>query len=152
VKREKSPRAVPVICLPGEGQFIPIGTTHGGITLKASGGETGGRMTAYEGVLAPNSGGPARHRHQRMDETFYILEGVVTFEVDGRIHEAGVGTHVYVPRETVHAFRNRGAEPARVLVSSVPGGFEGYFAEMQAHGAEAGAWNVEVVGPSLDVE
>ncbi len=155
---EEPVAAEPVIYPPGEGRFIPIGTTKGGITIKASAGETDGQITVYEGVLAPNSGGPARHRHKSMDELIYILEGEVTFEIAGTVHLATAGTHLFIPKGTAHAFRNRASKPARMLVSSLPGGFEGYFDEMLARGSETGAWDavnrawdVEVVGSPMDV-
>jgi len=40
------------------------------------------------------------------------------------------GDFVNVPRDTVHAFKNVGSEPARMIVTFVPAGFERYFEEV----------------------
>jgi hypothetical protein len=46
---------------------------------------------------------------------------------------AGPGSHVYAPRCTCHAFQNLGTEPARMIVTVVPGGLDLFFEEISAN-------------------
>ncbi|MBC8091831.1 MAG: cupin domain-containing protein [Pseudonocardia sp.] len=75
----------------------------------------------FESVLPPRWSGPPPHVHGRYDEAFHILDGVVTFTLDGVIHECPTGSAVFVPRGAAHGFGNTSAEPARVLVVATPG-------------------------------
>jgi mannose-6-phosphate isomerase-like protein (cupin superfamily) len=58
----------------------------------------------------PGSGSPAGlHRH-RVDQLFYILQGIMTVEVSGETFRAGPGTLVVFPAGTPHRHSNDGAE------------------------------------------
>ena len=50
--------------------------------IKAAREETGGRFTLVE--VAENEGETPLHVHHREDETFFVLEGEIDFEVDGK--------------------------------------------------------------------
>lgn len=67
------------------------------------------------------------HVHHRTDESFYVLSGRLTLQVDGRTHELGPGEYVFIPRGTPHAQGNTGAEPARLLLTVSSGDFIGFF-------------------------
>jgi len=43
------------------------------------------------------------------------------------VHELGLGGFAFVPRGTVHNFRNTAVGPSRILVGFAPGGMEGFF-------------------------
>lgn len=73
--------------------------------------------------------GPPPHYHTREEESFYILEGEITFTVDGKTVSGTSGTFVQVPRETPHAFKNLSASPARMLIHCAPSGFDEFMAE-----------------------
>lgn len=47
--------------------------------------------------------GPPPHKHG-WDEAFYVLQGEVNFQCDGKSSVCSVGTLVHVPRGTVHGF------------------------------------------------
>src|SRR5438874_194120 len=49
-------------------------------TFLVTGAECGGRLFAME-ALVPTGGGPPPHIHRREDETFYVLDGLVTFRL-----------------------------------------------------------------------
>jgi quercetin dioxygenase-like cupin family protein len=91
--------------------------------VKAGAGATGGRMAAFEQLAPPGSATPM-HRHDNTDEHFYVLSGEVHFHGPSGRKRCGAGTFVAVPRGTVHGFRVTSAEPARLLVLSVPATFE----------------------------
>lgn len=87
----------------------------GAITLKIliSGDDTGGSLAVFEDVVQPGIG-PGRHIHQGQDETFFFLEGRFDVEIDGVLHHMQPGDVAFVPRETVHAFKNVGDSAGRL--------------------------------------
>lgn len=95
----------------------------------ATGAETGGTYALWE-ALVPPGGGPPPHLHTREVEGFYVLEGEVTFLLNGAKHVAGPGVHVSVPLRTMHSFKNESAEPARMLIMAAPAGLEEMFFEV----------------------
>ena len=64
------------------------------------------------------------HVHDEEDDSFYIVEGEMTFLFGGREEKAGPGTFVLVPPGVEHGFRNDGAVPVRMLNIHAPGGFD----------------------------
>lgn len=73
--------------------------------------------------LCPKDSGPPPHVHIWSDETFYVLEGEVTFLMDDEISKVAAGGFVVIPRNTVHGFRVD-SEEARVLNSYTPASWE----------------------------
>jgi hypothetical protein len=65
------------------------------------------------------------HVHAREDEWFYVLEGELTFWVDGRVVVAPAGSFVLGPRGIPHTFLVSSDE-ARFLVGVEPAGFEDF--------------------------
>ncbi len=97
----------------------------------ATGADTSGRYFMME-ALVPPGGGPPPHVQTREDEGFYVLDGTVTFWVDGREVEAAPGAFLNVPIGTLHNFRNRTEQDARMLILFAPAGIEGMFSKMGA--------------------
>ena len=66
------------------------------------------------------------HVHADEDDSFYILEGEISFELgeDGEQVVAGPGTFVLVPPGVRHGFANRRDTPARILNVHAPAGFD----------------------------
>jgi len=100
-----------------------------GVTILASGKETNGAFAQVEGLLAPGGEAPP-HIHHREDETFYVLEGSVELRLGEVTYVVEPGDYIQVPRGTVHSLRNVGEHTARALVTFVPAGLEGFFAEV----------------------
>lgn len=98
-------------------------------TFLAAGEDTGGAYALIHASVPPQ-GGPPPHVHRREDETFYVLDGELTFQVDGRTIPATAGTFVTLPRGSLHAFKNTGTTTARMLITVNPSGLEQYFAEV----------------------
>lgn len=97
------------------------------ITVLLSGEDTGGKLAMCLGTTPPQSG-PPPHYHEREDEWFYPLEGSVEFLLNGEWQAVEPGTGIFVPRGEVHAFRNAGSEPLKMLIQTSPAGFERFFA------------------------
>lgn len=49
--------------------------------------------------------GPGLHFHKKMEESFYILEGKVTFTIDGKEKIAAKGEFFAVPKLIVHQWK-----------------------------------------------
>jgi quercetin dioxygenase-like cupin family protein len=75
----------------------------------------------------PPGGGPPLHTHATEDEFFLVLEGEISFWIDGTITRVGAGGTAFVPRSVPHCFKNRSSSSARVLVLFTPGHIEGFF-------------------------
>src|SRR5262245_10756120 len=97
--------------------------------ILASGEETGGAYALCEGIIAPGNG-PPPHVHTREDETFYVLEGEITFTIAGNQRTAKPGDFFHGPRGIEHTLKNTGSKPARVLVTVLPAGLEKFFREI----------------------
>jgi len=61
----------------------------------ATGEDTNGKYALWEAIVPPG-GGPPPHVHSREEEGFYVLEGEITFTVNGE-----------------RAWRRRGRSPCR---------------------------------------
>jgi quercetin dioxygenase-like cupin family protein len=64
------------------------------------------------------------HVHDGEDDAFYILEGEMTFTVEGEDVKAPPGTFVLVPPGVRHGFRNDGDTAVRMLNIHAPAGFD----------------------------
>jgi quercetin dioxygenase-like cupin family protein len=88
-------------------------------TIKASAEQTNGRFSFIE-ELAPRGAGTPLHVHQEDDETFYVLEGELTFYLDeDQPVAASAGSFVHIPGGVVHAFEVT-SETARYLIITTP--------------------------------
>lgn len=110
---------------PGSGKtYSAVGDKY---VMLATGEQTGGAYCLVEATVPPG-GGPPPHYHTREEESFYVLEGEITFTVDGKTVIGTPGTFVQIPRGTPHAFKNQSSAPARMLVHCAPAGFERFMA------------------------
>ena len=114
----------PVVVPPGDGKVLRAFGDE--ITVHLSGAETGGKFTMFTTVTPPG-GGPPPHYHANEEEWFLPLEGRVEFFMNDVWTEVPMGTIVFMPRGAVHAFRNPGQKPLRILIHAAPAGFETFF-------------------------
>lgn len=111
---------------PAEGRLIgAVGDIYRFI---ATGDETGGRYTLVEATVPPG-GGPPPHIHSREEETFYVVEGEVTFQIGDETTVCGPGSFVHVPIGNLHAFKNESPRAAKMLITFSPSGLEEMFFE-----------------------
>ena len=87
---------------------------------------TGGAFAVVELKEMPDYRTPP-HVHPAMDESFYVLEGVLEINLAGTEHQVPAGSYVHVPRGTPHAQGAAGGQPVRMLAWLSPGGFEAFF-------------------------
>ena len=98
-------------------------------TILASGEDTGGAYALIHAVIPPG-GGPPPHIHRREDEAFYVLEGELTFQAEGKDIPASVGAWISLSRGSLHCFRNNSTTTAKMLIVVNPSGLETFFAEV----------------------
>jgi len=89
--------------------------------------DSGGRFSVIEITAGPATAMPW-HLHPDQDETFYILDGEVEFDVADQSFKAVKGSFVNVPKGIGHRFEVK-SESARILNSFYPAGFEKLIAE-----------------------
>ena len=122
----------------GAARLIQPGTgcrfaVAGGIyTIKATGKDTGGAYAMVEMLAPPQSGSPS-HLHSREVESFYILEGSLSFWLADAKLTGAAGYLVIAPPGLPHAFKNGGPTPARALLLITPAGLEKFFEEVVPH-------------------
>lgn len=117
----------PTINVPPQGRTVAVvGDVY---RFLATGEETNGRYAMWEAIVPPG-GGPPPHVHSREEEGFYILEGEITFTVNGEKIVAKAGTFANMPVGTPHSFKNESGQPARMLISVAPAGLEQMFFEV----------------------
>jgi len=112
---------------PGEGAaYSAVGDVY---RFLATGAQTGGSYALAEARVLPG-GGPPPHIHHREDESFFIIEGELTFRLGAETVLAPAGTFIQGPRGVPHAFKNEGTMPARMLILTTPPNFEHFLREI----------------------
>jgi mannose-6-phosphate isomerase-like protein (cupin superfamily) len=99
------------------------------MAFKAVADRTNGDFSLMERTLPPNGRRPLPHRHVNCSEAFFVLDGTVTFMVNGRELHGGPEDFLLVPRGAAHTFGNGSDAPARLLVLHAPA-MDAYFAEL----------------------
>ena len=92
------------------------------LCIRVHGAQVNSRYAIMENVAAPGTATPM-HFHAE-DEIFHVLEGTVTFSINGDVFNASVGSIVVIPAGAHHAWRNRSNAPVRMSTIFSPGGVE----------------------------
>jgi quercetin dioxygenase-like cupin family protein len=95
--------------------------------VKALGEQTGGAFALIEQTIPAGFASPY-HLHHREDETFYVLDGEVTFISGDRRIKGTAGSYIFLPRNIPHGFRTEA--PSRLLILTNPAGFEQFVLDM----------------------
>src|SRR5919202_1323413 len=114
---------------PGEGEKLGGATT---VTIKATGEQTDGSFYLGEPVIGPGFPGPPPHRHRKLHDMFYVLDGTLTMRLGDATLELEPGSFVCVPPGVVHTFSNPGDTPVRFLNFNTPAGWEHYMRDLAA--------------------
>ncbi|MFC7227503.1 quercetin 2,3-dioxygenase [Salinirubellus salinus] len=163
----KTQTAKPMIRHADEGETYNI--FNGLAILKATAAETNGSFGLVEQRANAGMATPL-HVHHSDDELFYVVEGQVTFHVDGEDLVAGPGDTVFAPHGVPHAFRVD--EDGSRWLDVREGGKEQFFADIgldiEGYGAPPAdppteemqerlgryleTYDLEILGPSPLVE
>src|SRR5918996_265720 len=139
---------------PGEGRSIDLGGFR--MSVKASGGETGGAFSLLQADEPPGFGPPI-HIHHDAAEAFYVLGGEYIMYLEDREFVCPAGSFIYVPQGVRHGFKV-GDVPSRKLNFYFPASMIGYFDDLASAlqresvsdeelGQIAIAHSMEIVGP-----
>jgi mannose-6-phosphate isomerase-like protein (cupin superfamily) len=74
-----------------------------------------GSLGLIELTVPAGSNGPGLHSHDSLLDSFWVLEGTVTLQLEARAVEAHAGSYGLAPPGRDHAFSNPGDAPARLL-------------------------------------
>src|ERR1700761_8394627 len=119
----------PSIISAGHGKIV---SARGSVmAFKAVAASTGGDFSLMERTVPARGRRPPAHRHVNCSEAFWVLDGTITFVLDGVSQPAGRDDFLLIPRGAGHTFGNDGDQPARLLVLHAPA-MDGYFAELDA--------------------
>jgi mannose-6-phosphate isomerase-like protein (cupin superfamily) len=111
------------------GEGVPARAPEGSrMLVKAGIADTGGLFGLLEGIDRAGFS-TVVHRHH-VAESWYVLDGVYRYYLDGRWLEVGPGGFVLVPPGVAHGLRCVSA--GRKLTLFVPGGSEGFFRDVHA--------------------
>jgi quercetin dioxygenase-like cupin family protein len=112
---------------PGQGDSYWFGQDL--YTFKAVGEDTSQAYALCEVIVAPQGGTPP-HRHSRENESFYVQDGEIEFQLEDRTIVATAGTFLHSPKGQLHRFTNTTSAPAKLLIWVTPAGFEKFIAEV----------------------
>ncbi len=116
----------PTLRKPGTGKTF--GIVGDIVRIIVTGDETEGKFATFETTVPPHCG-PPLHTHSREQESFFVLEGEITFQVGDERFVARAGTFANMPIGSLHCFRNETESPVKMLITVVPAGFEKIFFE-----------------------
>ena len=117
-----------VVVPPGEGAVWNMSPGRSA-ALKLQNAETAESVMAFE-ETAPAGTDTTFHLHHDSDELIYVLSGEFTFKIDDQVTIGGPGTCAFIPRGVAHAWKNTGAETARILFMYTPAGAGKWFEEL----------------------
>jgi mannose-6-phosphate isomerase-like protein (cupin superfamily) len=123
----------------------------------------GGRFDFMVGEVGYLTG-PPLHVHREQDDTFFVLEGVLTVQAGDELIDLGPGDFATVPPGIAHTFDNirNDQPPVKVINLMTPGGLDAQFRDMSLLGERARdpaytaqlreKYGVSTVGPTIGVK
>ena len=79
-------------------------------------------IAVMDNTVGAGFSGPPLHHHD-FDETFYVLEGELTFQLEDEVFTRTRGELAFAPRNVPHTFANLSGADARTLIICTPAGF-----------------------------
>jgi quercetin dioxygenase-like cupin family protein len=110
-----------------EGEHLVHFRNSGKIFIKV-GSAAGSDNLALGTQQVPAGGGIPIHRHWRMDEAFYVLEGRGVFILNDAQHPFEKGGTIFIPSNAWHGFANPDHELLLLWIMA-PAGLDGFFRE-----------------------
>jgi mannose-6-phosphate isomerase-like protein (cupin superfamily) len=138
------------------GRRNPMSTERAPLKVLLRGEHSRCEVSVISSGSLPSFGGPPLHHHD-FDETFYVIEGELTFQLGEELFTRKAGEFAFAPRGMPHTYANLSVAPTRHLIVCTPAGFERYFARIAAErrGEEPPEWalqplpEVTTVGPRI---
>ena len=105
---------------PGEGEHLIHFRDHGHVVIKLGAATGSPNLAMGTKQVMPGTGIPT-HRHLKMDEAFYVLEGQGTVILSEVRHDFEKGGTIFIPRNTWHGFENPDHELLLLWIVAPPG-------------------------------
>mgnify|MGYP003575992116 CR=1 FL=1 len=113
-----------------DNEGLKLNIAGGEYRIIISGKETNGAYAIIE-MTVPIGAGPVPHSHSDFEETFFVLEGELTFKSENAIYTAQKGATVSIPKGgIIHNFKNNSDKIAKLLCTVVPAGLDDFFVEV----------------------
>ena len=129
-KQEKSPpkqsQNKPQVIALNTNELEAFSHDAGKVKFIATSEDTNGQYAVLEVTEMPGFK-TSWHQHNNCEETFYVLEGVLTVKIADKASEFPAGSYISLPRGTPHGQGNFSKNPVRFLTTLTPGGFEQFF-------------------------
>jgi quercetin dioxygenase-like cupin family protein len=103
--------------------------------------ERDGDVLKVEVRAEPGGGATVDHFHPAIEERWHVLEGEVTFTVEGEARRAGAGERLTAAPGVRHSFENTGNAEARLMVEAEPAGRLQEFLTEATHLAKKGRYD-----------
>ena len=110
---------------PPEGEHLVHFRDHGNIYYQSRLREGSDGLALGTQQVTLGAGIPI-HRHLRMDEAFYVLEGSGVLTLNDAPHTFEKGGTIFIPRNSWHGFTNPDHEPVLLWIMSTAG-LDGFF-------------------------
>lgn len=94
----------------GDTLTMPDGTAF---SIVESVADSDGERVEFEVTMAPGALGPPRHFHPAQQESWTVLSGELSIQLDREWHTLRSGESRTIPAHTVHTLRNRSTQPVR---------------------------------------
>jgi quercetin dioxygenase-like cupin family protein len=108
-----------------EGEHLVHFRNSGNVLIKV-GSAAGSDNLALGTQQVPVGAGIPIHRHLRMDEAFYVVEGSGIFTLNDAQHPFEKGGTIFIPRNAWHGFANPDHELLLLWIMA-PAGLDGFF-------------------------
>lgn len=115
----------PIVSAAGTGDAYWTGFPN---IIRVSGEDTEGSFSVIEMRIPPGYTGPP-HIHHNEHETFYTVEGELTYTIGDETSVGDAGTIVHGPKGIPHSFSNESASEAIAHTWVHPAGFEEFMAK-----------------------
>ncbi len=122
------------VVLPGHAPVLAMSTPGRSVTLMLQSEATAESVMMFEETVPVGTAGGPFHLHRDSDEVMYVISGEITCKIGDRVTVGGPGTCAFMPRGTAHAWKNTGAETARILFMYTPAGAGKWFEEQSRSG------------------
>ena len=123
-----------VLLTAGQGDSVSLRGTE--VTFKVPGDQAAG-ASCLEFAAAPGFD-TGLHVHQKLEETFYVLEGEFELRAGEEVRRGLPGSVMFVPPGVPHRFSNPTDAPAKLLLIMSPAEFDRYFVELSEILARSG--------------
>ena len=125
-----------------------------GWTWKANGRENGGRFDFLVIEHLEYRAGPPLHFHKTFEDSFFVLEGIMTAQLGDQVVELGPGDFATAPPGVPHSLTNADADQMRCRVINLltPGvGFDRYISQIDQLAGRGDYEGIERLNAEYDV-